>query len=247
MTLSDTADENDADTKKAGAVCCLFFAITEEEKKRLDQMPVVIHGQSGMYKIASTLLRMMWQHYALKSGQRTPQKSCWTNIDLGELQPPPANLLKFVNARSITNTIVTNSGRHISAPPLQSQNIVPEALKAETLAVANRIIPSISADGRDPAFWRLCWDLITPEQHQLITKHPHKKLKNLYLAIGGSFHSWKFLPIIGKYVANMIQGISNGDEKDRNWSWKETGWSSPRKPGAHEAVIPKRSLEDFGC
>ena len=97
---------------------------------------------------------------------------------------------------------------------------------------------------REVAYWRLCWDLVTPEQHQLITKHPHGKLTNLYFAVGGSFHSWKFLPIIGEYVCNVLQGKSNGKGTDKRWGWKTQGWDSSG-PGAHEKIIPKRKLGDF--
>lgn len=30
----------------------------------------------------------------------------------------------------------------------------------------------------------------------------------------------RFLPNFGKYMLNVLQGISNGEEKDRAWSWK---------------------------
>ena len=61
--------------------------------------------------------------------------------------------------------------------------------------------------------------------------------------MGGSFHSWKFLPIIGKYVVNVLNGVSNGEEKDRRWAWKD-GRLQGR--GAHEKVVPKRELQDLG-
>lgn len=67
-------------------------------------------------------------------------------------------------------------------------------------------------------------------------------MSNLYLAVGGSFHSYKFLPIIGKYVVNVLNATGNGDEKDQAWRWK-TGKETGR--GAHEKVIPQRELADL--
>ena len=64
---------------------------------------------------------------------------------------------------------------------------------------------------------------------------------NLYLATAGSFHSWKFLPTIGRYVVNVLDGKSNGKEKDDAWGWKRT-WE---RRGAHEKVWPKGELGDF--
>lgn len=77
-----------------------------------------------------------------------------------------------------------------------------------------------------------------------MTRHPDPRLGNLYLAIGGSFHSWKFLPIIGKYVVNVLNGVSNGEEKDQNWMWKSEGWDEGRR-GAYKKVIPRRELKDL--
>ena len=162
------------------------------------------------------------------------------------IPPPPSKLLKFTNAKSFMNTITTSSGHRISVPQLHTQNEVPDALKAETTRIiTNRIMPAIVKDKRDVSFWRLCWDSITPSQHQLITRHPDERLHNLYLAAGGSFHSWKFLPTIGKYVVNMLQGRSNGEEMDRNWAWKHTGWSTGGERGAHEKLLPRRELRDL--
>ena len=103
----------------------------------------------------------------------------------------------------------------------------------------------MASKNRSVTFWRLCWDSITPSQHQLITKHPDPRLGNLYFAIGGSFHSWKFLPIIGKYVIKILNDCSNGEEKDRNWAWKTEGWNQGGQRGAHEKVIPRRELKDL--
>jgi sarcosine oxidase/L-pipecolate oxidase len=89
----------------------------------------------------------------------------------------------------------------------------------------------------------VCWDAISTDQSQLITKHPHEKLSNLYLAVGGSFHSWKFLPIIGKYVVNVLMDRGNGREKDEKWAWK--GKEGLKERGAHENAVPKRELREL--
>lgn len=106
-------------------------------------------------------------------------------------------------------------------------------------------MPSVQREGRPVDYWRLCWDSVTPTQDQLIAKHPDERLNNLFLAVGGSFHSWKFLPTIGKYAVNVLNEISNGKDKDLRWEWKCAGWSSGGVRGAHEKVIPKRELRDL--
>ena len=111
------------------------------------------------------------------------------------------------------------------------------------MGIVRQIMPSLAK--REPALWRICWDLITPQQHPIIAKHPDHRLPNLYLSVGGSFHSWKFLPIWGKYIANVLQGRSNGEEKERNWAWKESGWDDPGPAGAHAKLVPKREFRDL--
>lgn len=48
---------------------------------------------------------------------------------------------------------------------------------------------------------------------------PYPDTKNLFIATAGSNHGFKFLPIIGKYVADMLEGKLSKDYADL-WSWK---------------------------
>ncbi|KAL2354564.1 FAD dependent oxidoreductase [Cryomyces antarcticus] len=164
---------------------------------------------------------------------------------IGEALPPPRqnSLLKYTNANTFTNTITTSSGHQISVPPDRDQRIVSEKLKKETQdLIISKVMPQYSRD-RTPEYWRLCWDAATPTQDQLITRHPHERLGNLILAVGGSGHSYKFLPVIGQYVTNVVNGVSSGEEKDAAWAWKTGKEKSGR--GAHEKVFPKRELRDL--
>jgi sarcosine oxidase/L-pipecolate oxidase len=113
----------------------------------------------------------------------------------GEVIPPSqANkLLKYSNSkRTFINTVTTPSGRKITMPPAnQSQFEVPEAVKRETEEIiTSKVLPSFAKD-KTPAYWRICWDAQTPSEDWLMCKHPHEKLSNLYLAVGGSFHAYK--------------------------------------------------------
>lgn len=59
-------------------------------------------------------------------------------------------------------------------------------------------------------------DASTPTHDFLITPHPH--CQNLFIATGGSFHGWKFLPVIGEYVTAMMYGILPSEYANR-WAW----------------------------
>lgn len=160
----------------------------------------------------------------------------------GEMMPPNRErLFKFTNANTFTNYATLPSGRKMSVPSSKDQSCVPDRLKEQSMKSIRQRLPQILDGGRVPDEWRLCWDVISPDQNQLITQHPDPRLSNLYFATAGSFHSWKFLPIIGKYVVNVLNGKSNGDEKDNAWKWK-SNWSGR---GAHEKTLPRGDLKDF--
>ncbi|KAM3421767.1 L-saccharopine oxidase [Cercospora zeina] len=164
---------------------------------------------------------------------------------LGEIIPPSHGnkLMKYANSRSgIINPHTLPSGHKISIPA-EDQYCVPECLKRETKAmISDKVLPAF-AKGKEPDYWRICWDAQTPTEDFLICKHPdQEKLKGLYVATGGSFHSYKFLPIIGKYILNVLYDVSNGEEKDQAWAWKdfEKGqWVDVHERGllSHKSVV----------
>lgn len=46
----------------------------------------------------------------------------------------------------------------------------------------------------------------------------------------------RFLPNAGKYMLNVLNGKSNGEEKDKAWAWK---------PNPDESGQPRRELKEF--
>jgi sarcosine oxidase/L-pipecolate oxidase len=160
----------------------------------------------------------------------------------GEVMPPNRDrMYKFTNANTFLNTQShPETGQNISVPS-PDQKSIPDSLKQQSIEIIRQRVPEILDNGRTPDDWRLCWDVISPDQNQLIAQHPDPRLSNLYFATAGSFHSWKFLPNIGKYVVNVLDGKSNGNEKDEAWCWKRS-WDGR---GAHEKTLPKGELKDF--
>jgi sarcosine oxidase/L-pipecolate oxidase len=149
------------------------------------------------------------------------------------------------------------SGKMISAPPDQpdqAQQTIPHSLSAECSRVLKGIYGK-DLDGINFDSFRICWykqlhathtpllltlvsrDGLTPNQDFIISSHPN--CKNLYIATGGSFHGWKFLPIIGQYVVKMLDGELDDDLLKR-WAWDR-----PQDGGAHETIRPRRELRDL--
>ncbi len=141
---------------------------------------------------------------------------------------------------SFKNTSVhENSGQTISAPPDlpdYAQHTIPKKLKDECTRVVKGIYGK-ELEGFSFDSFRICWDGITPNQDFIISPHPHSR--NLHIATGGSFHGWKFLPIIGKYV---VQSLDGELEKELMERW---AWDREQKGSAHETVMPRRELKDL--
>jgi sarcosine oxidase/L-pipecolate oxidase len=78
---------------------------------------------------------------------------------------------------------------------------------------------------------------MTPYQHPLVDQALNTR--ELYLAAGGSYHSFKFLPNLGDMVVRCIRGQTGTDTlEDR--LLKRWGWDRSRENTAvHKSVIPK--------
>jgi glycine/D-amino acid oxidase-like deaminating enzyme len=46
----------------------------------------------------------------------------------------------------------------------------------------------------------------------------HSGAKGLYVATGGNFHGFKFFPVIGKYVVQMLEGSLEANLAQK-WAW----------------------------
>ncbi|KAL9055150.1 MAG: hypothetical protein Q9162_003728 [Coniocarpon cinnabarinum] len=151
-------------------------------------------------------------------------------------------LLKFNYEVSFTNTFMHEaSSQEISIPPTKDSQTtwgqdVPQGLKDEVLTVVKNIYGP-DAPGLEIGSFRMCWDALTPNQDFIISQHPHGE--NLYVATGGSFHGWKFLPTVGKYVVQMLDGTLD-NEKARRWAWDR-----PDQGAACMEYNPQRDLKDI--
>ncbi|KIW17379.1 hypothetical protein PV08_04573 [Exophiala spinifera] len=208
---------------QAAGVCVAAFQLSEAEAEHYSCMPVLIYGSKGevMPPTAAT--------------------TTTTANDDDKAQGERFFFFKFTNSNTFLNTTLHPDTGQLISVPAPDQRAVPSALRSESIDVIRRRVPAILHNGRVPDDWRICWDAVSPDQNQLITRHPVSTLSNLFLATAGSFHSWKFLPNIGRYVVNVLDGKSNGPIKDEAWAWKRT-WAGR---GAHEKVLPKREFADI--
>jgi glycine/D-amino acid oxidase-like deaminating enzyme len=131
------------------------------------------------------------------------------------------------------------SGEEISMPPsgpYQGQWDVPQQFHRE-MQRAKQVIFGSKADEFSFDKYRLCWDAMSASDDWFVTPHPASK--NLYIATVGSWHSYKFLPTVGKYVVKMLEGQLD-DEQRRRWAWD-------REPGddSGNQYWPRRDWRDI--
>ncbi|KFY34676.1 hypothetical protein V494_06557 [Pseudogymnoascus sp. VKM F-4513 (FW-928)] len=154
----------------------------------------------------------------------------------------PRGLVKCTHERSFTNISQHSSSKQtFSMIPRRTQQMtwsqeVPQGLKDEVKISKNKIYGNW-IEGLEPEYYRMCWDAVTPNQDFVISPHP--KCENLYIATGGSFHGWKFLANIGKYVVQMLDG-SLDPAAAQKWAWdrKDDG-------AACGLYLPARDLSDI--
>ncbi|KPM41237.1 hypothetical protein AK830_g5306 [Neonectria ditissima] len=147
--------------------------------------------------------------------------------------------VKFWGQHIFKNTQQHPSGLQFSMPPQKAdygQWDVPESLK-DDVRFANTVIFAEQGDKFPMDQFRICWEALTPSQDFIIS--PHSGSKNLYIATCGSFHGWKFFPIIGKYVVQMLEQTLDKSLQAK-WAWDRELPSTD-----NNRVWPRTELRDF--
>ncbi|CAI4216051.1 unnamed protein product [Parascedosporium putredinis] len=137
---------------------------------------------------------------------------------IGSLPPTKDGELKWWGSKIFTNTREVLPGRYLSSPPAASdynQWKVPGPLKQDIVESRNLWYGPASADWRMTKH-RICWDAFTTTSDFIIS--PHSAARGLYIATCGSFHGYKFFPVLGKYITQMMEGELSPELADK-WAW----------------------------
>ncbi|KAK3197340.1 hypothetical protein GRF29_1536g1402564 [Pseudopithomyces chartarum] len=172
----------------AGGITTGMTKLDEESYKRFEHMPVAVQSYNAT-----------------------------TGPFVGSLPPTADRELKWWGQKIFKNT-QDILGKRISAPPPEpdyAQWKVANPLKQD-IDYANSIFY-----GKNGAHWkmekhRICWDAFTSSSDFIIS--PHAGAQGLYVATCGSFHGYKFFPVLGKYVVQMLEGELESELKEK-WAW----------------------------
>ncbi|KAJ4301111.1 hypothetical protein N0V90_003201 [Kalmusia sp. IMI 367209] len=157
---------------------------------------------------------------------------------IGSLPPTRDRELKWWGEKIFKNT-QNILGKRISAPPPEpdyAQWKVAGPLKQD-IDYANKVFY-----GKNGANWkmekhRICWDAFTSSSDFIIS--PHAGAQGLYVATCGSFHGYKFFPVLGKYVIQMLEGELEPELKEK-WAWDRE-----RPDAALNSEFPRWEMKDL--
>ncbi|KAI1874479.1 hypothetical protein JX265_004687 [Neoarthrinium moseri] len=157
----------------------------------------------------------------------------------GTLPPNRDSQVKWWGQCIFKNTQEVLKDRFVSAPPDEPDYAewkVPGSLK-DDVNFANKATFGEKGELWNLEQYRICWEALTPSEDFIIS--PHSAASQLYVATCGSFHGWKFFPILGKYVLQMLDGKLAPDLKGR-WAWDR------ELPDPSDLVVwPRKELEDM--
>ncbi|KAI2692214.1 hypothetical protein LCP963914a_308 [Penicillium roqueforti] len=153
-----------------------FIQLTEEEALEMRKIPVMINMSSGVFSFPPT---------------------------------PDTNVLKMARHGYgyATDIVVNVDGvqKSLSSPKLESSNAatgyLPDDADESLRKGLRQFFPKL---GDRP--WmnrRLCWYTDTPNGDFIIDHHP--TIQGLFMATGGAGHGFKFLPILGQYIADCFE------------------------------------------
>ncbi|KAB5515530.1 FAD dependent oxidoreductase [Coniochaeta sp. 2T2.1] len=161
--------------------------------------------------------------------------------DVGCLPLPGLGAVKCWGQIHLKNTVPHPITKQpMSIPPMQrdyAQWEVSPVLQEDVQWALKSLFGDEKASLKKMENYRICWDAWTPTGDFIIS--PHSACDGLFVATCGSFHGFKFLPVIGKYVVQMLSGELDPALQER-WAWdRERPTIDDDGKGA------RRELKDF--
>ncbi|KAJ9603535.1 hypothetical protein H2200_011721 [Cladophialophora chaetospira] len=80
-------------------------------------------------------------------------------------------------------------------------------------------LPELAEEGIGIELTRLCWYTDSFDNHYVIDHLPNQE--SVLVATGGSGHAFKYLPIIGRWIVDIIEGVGLDRPLVKSWRWRE--------------------------
>ena len=79
-------------------------------------------------------------------------------------------------------------------------------------------LPELAENGIDIGLTRLCWYTDSFDNHYVVDYLPGQD--TVMVATGGSGHAFKYLPNIGKWVVDIMEGVGRERTLVQRWQWR---------------------------
>ncbi|KAJ5825682.1 FAD dependent oxidoreductase [Penicillium riverlandense] len=176
-----------------------FIRLTPEEARSLDSTPVMINMSTGVFCFPPT---------------------------------PGTNILKLArHGYGFANEVMLERDgkpESVSSPKFESSNAesgyLPDDAEESLRQGLRQFFPQFS--DRPWINRRLCWYTDTPKGDFIIDYHP--TLQGLFVATGGAGHGYKFLPVLGKYIADCFE---NKAPEELRQKWRLLPQQGPKGKG----------------
>lgn len=149
-----------------------------------------------------------------------------------------------------TNPVLQPDGKERSTPQTRWTSEPLTAVPAQALKVVQSFVsefmPELAVHGIRLLTSRVCW-YNDSFDNNLVIDHVAGR-KGLMVATGGSGHAFKYLPVVGKYVVDVLESVEKGEALKR-WAWR--GLDEGKLPtnvimqgSAGDRVLKKQILVD---
>lgn len=172
------------------------------------------------------------------------------NIDKGFVfEPDIHGDLKFCNEfPGYVNMETMDKVEATSSVPVYKDSIPREA-EQQMRSFLQDVLPGLSE--REFSVTKLCWCTDTPDRHFLIDEHPQHS--GLILGTGDSGQGFKYMPVVGQYIASVtLNGRSSLPEDMRDaWRWRpETAlnrdvWDLQGRYGGSNLVKDLKDIDEW--
>lgn len=134
------------------------------------------------------------------------------------------------------------AGKTLRVPRYTAEHpteILPRRHREDVRRLLALMVPELSH--HELVDFKTCWVADSCDSYFLIDECPH--LKDVFVATGDSSHSFKFLPTVGKYIVERMEGELRESYRER-WAWKYNpvfggGNAKSRYPRPHYNVAAR--------
>jgi sarcosine oxidase/L-pipecolate oxidase len=102
---------------------------------------------------------------------------------------------------------------------------IPEQAMSVLQGFAAEYLPELKEEGIDVELTRVCWYTDTFDNHFVVDHVPGDD--GLFVATGGSGHAFKYLPNIGNWIVDVLEGVGEERPAVRSWKWRSLGQDKP--------------------